>query len=289
MSSYRHNNNNSNRNIAKKNKTNKKRQSTSYHFEADYRISPQNSCTLLNDMKYCQGSQSLYSQNRFDPYKDFAHPRGPRPLGYPVWNKKQALGLQTPTLRKTDSNCQTLEQYPKKCYDSVKKTQKTQNRDYNKNPEVNCEKSKKTLKNCIKGKKALKSRLLLDLSESSSNGSKKEELCNTDCSPVESSKLPLSFQGLSKDNIRVRIRVDRERKFQRSLEALLNKREDLYRIFEDSSVEKEIKRKILCKEGQINWFDGTKDKRGKLLHVFGLRITNAVHKGHNDEINLRFQ
>jgi hypothetical protein len=133
-----------------------------------------------------------------------------------------------------------------------------------------------------------KKMLLLELSKSSSSDSNKE-LCNTDCSPAGQSALPVSFQGLSKESIRVRIIAERERKFQRSLEALLEKRPELYPFFEDQSIGKEEKRRVLCKLGQINWYDGTKDKRGKLLHVFGLRITKAVQKGHEIESNLRIQ
>lgn len=39
-----------------------------------------------------------------------------------------------------------------------------------------------------------------------------------------------------------------------------------------------------CRLGQINWLDCTKDKRGRLLHVFGARITENVIKGHQTDL-----
>lgn len=42
-----------------------------------------------------------------------------------------------------------------------------------------------------------------------------------------------------------------------------------------------------CRLGKINWLDCTRDKRGRLLHVFGARITEKVKQSHlNDPANL---
>lgn len=295
MSSYYNSDKFANSNINYRKHNNKKRLASA-HFEADYRISPLQSCNLLDEMEYSQGRPSHSSHHQVS-YEAFDHPEDYMSYGNPHWNQKMAQSghYQTPNhprrktgtkpkreRNRTNHHNYSQKFFPNSAYSKIDHT-KVPRRNKNRHNYIQM-----GMNEPIKHKNK-QSRLLLDLRNSSSNETNQDGLCQTDCSPVESNHLPLSFQGLSKDNIRARIRLDRERKFQKSLEALLKKREDLYHIFEDISVDKEFKRKILCKEGQINWFDGTKDKRGKLLHVFGLRITNAVHKGHTDEINLRFQ
>ena len=82
---------------------------------------------------------------------------------------------------------------------------------------------------------------------------------------------------MSKDEVRKL----RRKRFAISFSRAYEKSEEVRKIVSNEAnfTEDEIFRQI-CKVAQINWMDGTSDRRGRLLHLFGRRIVDSVHNGH---------
>lgn len=85
----------------------------------------------------------------------------------------------------------------------------------------------------------------------------------------------------SKEEKKKIIRRERKKKLKNSLRlARQNIPEFAKRYPKEQALEEPQEFREARRLADINWLDNTKDKRGRLLHVFGARITQKVKQGH---------
>ena len=78
------------------------------------------------------------------------------------------------------------------------------------------------------------------------------------------------------------IAEERHRNFKKSITKALKTNPEVAEILRNAeNPGSEEVFSLVCRKAQINWLDGTRDRRGKLLHRIGRRIIESVKEGHS--------